>query len=70
MTREELKTEFERLLRRVPELMTPMKVSRCSPLEKNRVYELIKLGKLYSEGQWIRNKCDKHIKLMSRYYNL
>lgn len=23
----------------------------------------------YSEGQWIRNKCDKHIKLMSRYYD-
>ena len=22
----------------------------------------------YSEGQWIRNKCDKHIKLMSRYF--
>lgn len=24
----------------------------------------------YSEGQWIRNKCDKHIKLMSRYYSM
>ena len=24
----------------------------------------------YSKGQWIRNKCDKHIKLMSRYYRM
>ena len=24
----------------------------------------------YSKGQWIRNKCDKHIKLVSRYYSM
>ena len=61
MTREELMVEFERLLRRAPELMTPMKVSRCSPLGKNRVYELIKSGELRSiiyQGGYLVGKDD------------
>lgn len=48
MTREKRIAEFERMLSKVPDIMTPMKVSRCSPIGKNRVYELIKSGKLRS----------------------
>ena len=46
MTRNELITELERMLRNAPDLMTPMKVSKCTPIGKNRVYEIIKNGEL------------------------
>ena len=45
-TREERIKEFERMLRKAPELMSPLKVSRCSPFGKNRVYEMIHTGEL------------------------
>lgn len=48
MTRNEVIAEFERMLRKAPDLMTPLKVSRCTPLGKNRVYELIKNGEIPS----------------------
>lgn len=48
MTRNEMIAELERMLRKVPDLMTPSKVSRCTPLGKNRVYELIKTGEIPS----------------------
>lgn len=48
MTRNELITELERMLRNAPDLMTPMKVSKCTPIGKNRVYEIIKNGELPS----------------------
>ena len=48
MTKQKATAEFERMLRQAPDLMTPLKVSRCTPLGKNRVYELIKTGELPS----------------------
>lgn len=48
MTRNEMITELERMLKKAPDLMTPLKVSRCTPLGKNRVYELIKNGEIPS----------------------
>ena len=45
-TREERIKEFEKMLRKAPELMSPLKVSRCSPFGKNRVYEMIHTGEL------------------------
>ena len=45
-TREERIKKFERMLRKAPELMSPLKVSRCSPFGKNRVYEMIHTGEL------------------------
>ena len=61
MTRKELTAEFERMLRKAPELMTPIKVSRWSPISKNRVYELIKSGELRSviyQGGYLVGKDD------------
>ena len=46
ITREERIKEFEKMLRKAPELMSPLKVSRCSPFGKNRVYEMIHTGEL------------------------
>ena len=34
------------MLRKVPDALSPMKASRCSPLGKNHIYELIKSGEL------------------------
>lgn len=49
------------MLREAPEIMTPIKVSRFSPLGKNHVYELIKSGELRSfvyQQSYIIAKCD------------
>ena len=61
MTHNEIVAEFERMLRNAPDLMTPMKVSRCSPIGKNRVYALIKIGELKSivyQGGYLIAKVD------------
>ena len=41
-TREERIKEFETMLRKAPEIMSPLKVAKFSPFGKNRVYEMIK----------------------------
>ena len=41
MNKEEKRKELERMLRRCPEILSPIKAARWSPLGKNRVYELI-----------------------------
>ena len=46
MTKEERIVQLEKLLRKAPEIMTPIKASKFSPLGRNRVYELIKSGEL------------------------
>ena len=46
MTRQERIAQFEKMLRRAPEIMSPMKVARFSPFGKNKVYELIKTKQL------------------------
>ena len=46
MTRQEKIAQFERMLRRPPEIMSPMKAARFSPFGKNKVYELIKTKQL------------------------
>lgn len=61
MTEEKKIIQLEKLLRNAPEIMTPIKVSRFSPLGKNRVYELIKTGELTSfiyQGTHIIAKSD------------
>ena len=61
MTRKELRAELERMLSRAPEIMTPMKAHRYSPLGKNKVYELIKTGTLRSviyQGGYLIAKID------------
>ena len=45
-TREERIKEFERMLRKAPEIMSPLKVAKFSPFGKNRVYEMIKTKEL------------------------
>ncbi len=42
MTREEKVAELERMLAKVPNVMSPLKASKCSPFGRNKVYELIK----------------------------
>lgn len=61
MTRNEFIIELERMLKNAPDLMTPLKVSKCTPLGKNRVYELIKLGEIRSiifQNSYIVAKAD------------
>ena len=48
MNKEEKRKELERMLRRCPEILSPIKAARWSPLGKNRVYELIHSGELRS----------------------
>ena len=61
MTKEEKIIQLKKMLREAPEIMTPIKVSRFSPLGKNHVYELIKSGELRSfvyQQSYIIAKCD------------
>ena len=46
MTREEKVIELERMLSKVPDVMSPLKASKCSPFGKNKIYELIKSKEL------------------------
>ena len=49
------------MLKNAPDLMTPLKVSKCTPLGKNRVYELIKSGEIRSiifQNSYIVAKAD------------
>ena len=46
MTREEKIEQLERMLVNLPEIMSPLKVSKSVPIGKNRVYELIKTKEL------------------------
>lgn len=45
-TREERIKEFETMLRKAPEIMSPLKVAKFSPFGKNRVYEMIRTKEL------------------------
>ena len=61
MTREEKIVKLEKMLRKAPEVLTPMQASRCSPLGKNRIYGLIKSKELRSfiyRGGYIIAKAD------------
>ena len=61
MNKEEKRKELERMLRRSPEILSPIKVSRWSPFGKNRVYEMIHTGELRSfvyQGGYIISKDD------------
>ncbi len=61
MTREDKVLELERMLRKCPDILTPIKVSNWSPLGKNKVYELIKIGELRAfvyQGSYIISKED------------
>lgn len=61
MTKEQKTAEFERMLRRAPEILTPKKICSFSPLGKNKVYELIKAKELRSvvyRGGYIVAKAD------------
>lgn len=61
MTREEKIIQLEKMLRKVPDALSPMKASRCSPLGKNHIYELIKSGELRAfvyKGSYLIAKID------------
>ena len=61
MTREEKIVDLERMFRNCPEMLSPIKVSRWTPLGKNRVYALIKTGELKSfiyQGAYMIAKTD------------
>lgn len=46
MTREEKIEQLERMLKALPEILSPLKISKAVPIGKNRVYELIKTKEL------------------------
>lgn len=53
--------ELERMFKNCPEMLSPIKVSRWTPLGKNRVYELIKSKELKSfiyQGAYMISKVD------------
>ena len=61
MTREEKVAELERMLAKVPDVMSPLKASKCSPFGKNKIYELIKTKELRAfvfQGSYIIAKVD------------
>ena len=48
MTYEERVNELRRMLRPCPDILTPLKACKWSPLGKNKIYDLIKKGELRS----------------------
>ena len=61
MKREEKIIELERMLTKVPDIMSPLRASKCSPFGKNQVYELIRNKELRAfvyQGSYIIAKMD------------
>ncbi|SDB29039.1 Helix-turn-helix domain-containing protein [Ruminococcaceae bacterium FB2012] len=58
---ENYRQQLEHLLRKCPDILTPAKAAKWSPLGKNKVYELLKSGELRSftyQGGYIISKAD------------
>ena len=58
---ESYRQELEHLLRKCPDILTPAKAARWSPLGKNKVYELLHSGELRSftyQGGYVISKAD------------
>ena len=58
---ENYRQQLEHLLRKCPNILTPAKVAKWSPLGKNKIYELLKSGELRSftyQGGYIISKAD------------
>ncbi len=45
---ENYRQQLEHLLRKCPNILTPAKAAKWSPLGKNKIYELLKSGELRS----------------------
>lgn len=61
MTREEKIKELKRMFRGCPEMLSPLKVSRWTPMGKNRIYALIRSGEIKSfvyQGAYMIAKLD------------
>ena len=61
MNKEEKRQLLEQMLKRCPEILSPTKAARWSPLGKNRVYELLHSGELRSfvyQGGYVISKDD------------
>ena len=61
MNKEEKRQLLEQMLKRCPEILSPIKAARWSPLGKNRVYELLHSGELRSfvyQGGYVISKDD------------
>ena len=61
MTKDDKIVILESMLKNCPEMLSPIKVSRCTPLGKNRVYALIKAGEIRSfiyQGAYMISKTD------------
>ena len=61
MTIEEKVAELERMLAIVPDVMSPLRASKCSPFGRNKVYELIKnkdLRAFVFQGSYIIARVD------------
>ena len=53
--------QLEHLLRKCPDILTPAKAVRWSPLGKNKIYEFLKSGELRSfkyQGGYIISEAD------------
>ena len=58
---ETYRQQLEHLLRKCPDILTPAKVAKWSPLGKNKVYELLHNGELRAftyQGGYIISKAD------------
>ena len=61
MTKEEKIQELERMFKNCPEILTPIKASRFTPIGKNGIYELIKKQELRAfnyRGSYLIAKAD------------
>ncbi len=71
MNTEELRKQYEQLLRGSPDVQTPSKIVRWTPFGKNTVYELINSGKLRSfryRGTHIAIKSSTHKALLDAFF--
>lgn len=48
MTQENAKVKLEKMLKKCPEILSPMKATRWAPIGKNAIYAAIKNGEIES----------------------
>lgn len=48
MDKEKLRESYQKMLKKCPDILTPIKAVRCSPVGKNTIYTALKNGEIES----------------------
>ena len=59
MNQEKQREAYEKMLKKCPDILTPMKANRWSPVGKNTIYAALKNGEIESYNRFCSIFCNK-----------